>query len=129
MIPLDQLLKDYLPIIILLTLSTGLAIAIVILTHLLGPRRDTKIKLMPYESGMNPIGPAVRRMPVRFYLIAVLFILFDIEVVFFLPWAVVFSQFVKSGQALFILLEMFVFIGILLVGYIYAWKKDAIEWE
>lgn len=129
MIPLDQLLKDYLPIIILLTLSTGLACLIVILTHLLGPRRDTKIKLMPYESGMNPIGPAVRRMPVRFYLIAVLFILFDIEVVFFLPWAVVFSQFVKNGQALFILLEMFVFIGILLVGYIYAWKKDAIEWE
>jgi NADH-quinone oxidoreductase subunit A len=129
MIPLDQLLKDYLPIVILLTLSTGLACLIVILTHLLGPRRDTKIKLMPYESGMNPIGPAVRRMPVRFYLIAVLFILFDIEVVFFLPWAVVFSQFVKSGQALFILLEMFIFIGILLVGYIYAWKKDAIEWE
>jgi NADH-quinone oxidoreductase subunit A len=84
---------------------------------------------MPYESGMNPIGSAVRRMPVRFYLIAVLFILFDIEVVFFMPWAVVFSTFIKNGQALFILLEMFIFIAILLVGYIYAWKKDALEWE
>ena len=126
---LDQLLRDYLPILILLALSTGLAFLIVILTHLLGPRRDTKLKLMPYESGMNPIGPAVRRMPVRFYLIAVLFILFDIEVVFFLPWAVVFSTFIKNGQALFILLEMFIFIAILLVGYIYAWKKDALEWE
>jgi NADH-quinone oxidoreductase subunit A len=126
---LDQLLRDYLPILILLALSTGLAFLIVILTHLLGPRRDTKLKLMPYESGMNPIGPAVRRMPVRFYLIAVLFILFDIEVVFFMPWAVVFSTFIKNGQALFILLEMFIFIAILLVGYIYAWKKDALEWE
>ena len=126
---LDQLLRDYLPILILLVLSTGLACLIVILTHLLGPRRDTKLKLMPYESGMNPIGSAVRRMPVRFYLIAVLFILFDIEVVFFLPWAVVFSTFIKNGQALFILLEMFIFIAILLVGYIYAWKKDALEWE
>jgi len=126
---LDQLLRDYLPILILLTLSTGLACLIVILTHLIGPRRDTKLKLMPYESGMNPIGSAVRRMPVRFYLIAVLFILFDIEVVFFMPWAVVFSTFIKNGQALFILLEMFIFIAILLVGYIYAWKKDALEWE
>lgn len=126
---LDQLLRDYLPILILLTLSTGLACLIVILTHLIGPRRDTKLKLMPYESGMNPIGSAVRRMPVRFYLIAVLFILFDIEVVFFLPWAVVFSTFIKNGQALFILLEMFIFMVILLVGYIYAWKKDALEWE
>ena len=126
---LDQLLRDYLPILILLVLSTGLACLIVILTHLIGPRRDTKTKLMPYESGMNPIGSAVRRMPVRFYLIAVLFILFDIEVVFFLPWAVVFSTFIKNGQALFILLEMFIFMVILLVGYIYAWKKDALEWE
>ena len=126
---LDQLLRDYLPILILLTLSTGLACLIVILTHLIGPRRDTKTKLMPYESGMNPIGSAVRRMPVRFYLIAVLFILFDTEVVFFLPWAVVFSTFIKNGQALFILLEMFIFMVILLVGYIYAWKKDALEWE
>ena len=126
---LDQLLRDYLPILILLTLSTGLACLIVILTHLIGPRRDTKLKLMPYESGMNPIGEAVRRMPVRFYLVAVLFILFDIEVVFFLPWAVVFSTFIKNGQALFILLEMFIFMLILLVGYIYAWKTDALEWE
>ena len=129
LVPLDQLFKDYLPILILLAVATGLAFLVVILGHVLGPRRDTKLKLMPYESGMNPIGPAVRRMPMRFYLIAVLFILFDIEVVFFLPWAVVFSQYVRNGQALFILLEMFLFIAILLVGYIYAWKKDALEWE
>ena len=133
---MDQLTRDYIPIVILLTVSTGLAILIVTLGHLVGPRRDTKLKLMPYESGMNPIGPAVRRMPVRFYLVAVLFILFDIEVIFFLPWAVVFNDFVKgkipgfeSSGGPFILIEMFVFIVILLVGYVYAWKTDALEWE
>jgi NADH-quinone oxidoreductase subunit A len=73
---------------------------------------------------MPVIGPGTRRMPVRFYLIAVLFILFDIEVVFFLPWAVVFRQ-----LGLFGLVEMAIFIIILLVGYVYAWKKGALEWE
>lgn len=126
---LDQFLRDYLPIVILLAVATGLAIIVVVLGHLLGPRRDTKLKLMPYESGMNPIGSGIRRMPVRFYLIAVLFILFDIEVVFFLPWAVAYSHFIERGLGWFFLLEMFLFIVILLVGYIYAWKKDAFEWE
>lgn len=126
---LNQLTQDYLPVVILLTISAGLACLIVILGHILGPRRDTKMKLMPYESGMNPVGAAVRRMPVRYYLVAVLFILFDIEVVFFLPWAVVFNEFVRGGLGVFILAEMFVFIGILLIGYVYAWKKGALEWE
>lgn len=126
---LDQLTTDYLPIVILFAVSTLLGCLIVFLGHIVGPRRDTKLKQMPYESGMNPVGPAVRRMPVRFYLVAVLFILFDIEVVFFLPWAVVFNQFIKNGLGIFSLIEMFVFIGILLIGYVYAWKTDALEWE
>jgi NADH-quinone oxidoreductase subunit A len=115
---------DYLPIAILVILATALAALVVILGHLFGPRRPTDMKGMPYESGMNPYGPGTRRMPVRFYLVAVLFILFDIEVVFFLPWAVVFKS-----LGLFGLIEMFVFILILLVGYVYAWKKGALEWE
>ncbi|HEX7974906.1 MAG TPA: NADH-quinone oxidoreductase subunit A [Anaerolineales bacterium] len=118
------MLKDYLPIVILVILSTGLAGLVVGIGHLFGPRRPTSRKSLPYESGMRPIGPGTRRMPIRFYLIAVLFILFDIEVVFFLPWAVVFR---KLG--LFGLVEMFIFIAILLVGYVYAWKKGALEWE
>src|SRR5260370_11194452 len=97
----DQLTTDYLPIVILLVVASVLACLIVILGHILGPRRDTKLKLMPYESGMNPVGPALRRLPVRFYLVAVLFILFAIEVVFFLPWAAVFYQFLKGGLGLF----------------------------
>jgi NADH-quinone oxidoreductase subunit A len=89
-----------------------------------GPKRQTDRKAAPYESGMSPIGPGTRRVPVRFYLIAVLFILFDIEVVFFLPWAIAFRQ-----LGLFGLVEMLIFIAILLVGYFYAWKKGALEWE
>ncbi|SVB35092.1 uncharacterized protein METZ01_LOCUS187946 [marine metagenome] len=122
--PLQELLRDYLPIAILLGVSTGLAIAMVVLGQILGPRRDTPEKLMPYESGMIPIGTAVRRMPVRYYLIAVLFVLFDIEVIFLLPYAVVLR---KLG--LFGLIEMLVFVMILLVGYVYVWKKGALEWE
>ncbi len=118
------MLQDYLPIAVLIALSTIFAILVVVIGHLFGPKRPTARKAAPYESGMKPIGPGTRRMPVRFYLIAVLFILFDIEVVFFLPWAVVFRQ-----LGLFGLIEMFVFIVILLVGYVYAWKKGALEWD
>jgi NADH-quinone oxidoreductase subunit A len=115
---------EYLPIAILVIIAVIMAGLVIGLGHLFGPRRPTSRKSMPYESGMRPIGPGTRRMPVRFYLIAVLFILFDIEVIFFLPWAVVFR---KLG--LFGLVEMFIFILILLVGYVYAWKKGALEWE
>jgi NADH-quinone oxidoreductase subunit A len=118
------MLIDYLPIGILIILATALAVLVVILGHLFGPRRPSKRKSSPYESGMIPIGPGTRRIPVRFYMIAVLFILFDIEVVFFLPFAVVYR---KLGW--FAIIEMFVFVVILLVGYVYAWKKGALEWE
>lgn len=115
---------DYLPIAVLLLLSTILAVLVIMLGHLFGPRKYVDTKSMPYESGMDPVGPGRRQMPVHFYLIAVLFILFDIEVIFFLPWAVVFKE-----LGLFGLIEMLVFIVILLVGYAYAWKKGALEWE
>jgi NADH-quinone oxidoreductase subunit A len=118
------LLINYLPILILLVISTGLAAFVILLSTFLGPRRPTKRKLQPYESGMTPLGPAQRRMPVKFYLVAVLFILFDIEVIFFYPWAVAFRQ-----LGLFGFIEMLVFVGILLIGYVYVWKKGALEWE
>jgi NADH-quinone oxidoreductase subunit A len=118
------MMQEYIPIAILVILAIGLAGLVVILGHMFGPRRPTERKSMPYESGMRPIGPGTRRMPVRFFLVAILFILFDIEVIFFLPWAVVFR---KLG--LFGLVEMLIFIVILLVGYVYAWKKGALEWE
>lgn len=118
------MLIQYLPLIILLVISSLLAGAAIGLGYLFGPRRPTARKSQPYESGMRPIGPGSRRMPVHFYLVAVLFILFDIEVVFFLPWAIVLRR-----LGLFGLIEMGIFIAILLVGYFYAWKKGAFEWE
>lgn len=118
------MLQAYLPIFVLLVLATAIAGLIVALGHLFGPRRPTPRKDMPYESGMVPLGEGMRRQPIRFYRLAMLFILFDIEVVFFLPWAVVFRR-----LGLFALIEMAVFVGILLVGYVYAWKKGALEWE
>ena len=123
------MLLEYISIALFIAITTLIGVIAIVLGTLFGPRRPAGKKSMPYESGMNPIGPGTRRIPVRFYLIAVLFILFDIEVVFFIPWALVFNDFVKNGQGLFMLGEMLVFIAILLVGYAYAWKKGALEWD
>jgi NADH-quinone oxidoreductase subunit A len=115
---------EYVAIALMIGLATLIALIAIGLGTLFGPKKDSAAKSMPYESGMNPYGEGTRRMPVRFYIIAVLFILFDIEVVFFLPWAITFRQ-----LGLFGLIEMIIFIVILLVGYVYAWKKGALEWE
>jgi len=82
---------------------------------------------MTYESGKDPVGDARLRFNVRFYLIAMIFVVFDIEVVFFYPWAAIYRE--QISQGLLILVEMLVFVGILLVGYVVAWKKGALEWE
>ena len=118
------MLLEYTAIALFILVATAVGFIAIGLGVLFGPRHPTSKKSMPYESGMDPIGPGTRRLPVRFYLIAVLFILFDIEVVFFLPWAIVFRQLGWFG-----LVEMFLFIIILLVGYFYAWKKGALQWE
>jgi NADH-quinone oxidoreductase subunit A len=115
---------EYVAIGLMIALATVVALIAIGLGTLFGPRKQSAAKSMPYESGMNPYGEGTRRMPIRFYLVAVLFILFDIEVVFFLPWAITFRQ-----LGLFGLIEMVIFIVILLVGYVYAWKKGALEWE
>ena len=115
---------EYVAIALMIGLATLIALIAIGLGGLFGPKKESKVKSMPYESGMNPYGEGTRRMPVRFYMTAVLFILFDIEVVFFLPWAITFRQ-----LGLFGLIEMVIFIVILLVGYVYAWKKGALEWE
>lgn len=118
--------SNYLPLFVLLILSTALAGLVVLISIIFGPRRRSKVasKVAPYESGMTAIGVGQRRFPVRFYLIAVLFILFDVEIIFFYPWAVAFRQ-----LGLFGFIEMLIFIGVLLVGYIWIWKKGALEWE
>jgi NADH-quinone oxidoreductase subunit A len=115
---------EFLPIAILIILATVLSVVVVLLGHLFGPRRPTVHKAAPYESGMRPYGPGQRRVSIHFYLVAVLFILFDIEIIFLLPWAVVLRKLDIFG-----LVEMAIFVVILLVGYIYAWKKGALDWE
>jgi NADH-quinone oxidoreductase subunit A len=117
-------LSEFAPIGALILIAVAVVILITLLSWLFGPFKPTTRKSAPYESGMKPIGPAVRRFNVRFYLIAVLFILFDIEVVFFLPWAVVYRDLGLYG-----LITMGIFIVILTIGLIYEWKKGALEWE
>ena len=118
------MLDQYFPIAVLVILAIAVALIAVLLGVIFGPRRPTARKSQPYESGMNPYGPGTRRMSVRYYLIAVLFILFDVEVIFFFPWAVVFRSLGVPG-----LIEMIVFVVILEVAFVYAWKKGALEWE
>lgn len=117
-------LQLFAPIGALLILAIVLTFLVLNLSRILGPRNPTQRKVSPYESGMNPIGPAVRRLPVKFYLIGVLFILFDIEVIFFMPWAVIFRDLGVYG-----LVVMGLFLFILTVGLVYEWKKGALEWE
>jgi NADH-quinone oxidoreductase subunit A len=117
-------LQAFAPIALMVVLSIGLAGLILVISRIFGPHDPTSRKTAPYESGMKPIGPGTRRMPVKFYLVAVLFILFDIEVIFILPYAVVFR-----GLGLYGLAVMGLFTLILTIGLIYEWKKGALEWE
>ncbi len=118
------MLAPYIPLVVIILLAVVLAVLVVIIGHSFGPKRPTPKKALPYESGMVPYGPGTRRMTVRYYLIAVLFILFDIEVVFFMPWAVAFRDLGWQGFAL-----MMAFVIVLEVAHLYAWKKGALEWE
>ncbi len=116
--------SEYLPIAILMVLAIALAAIIIVISYTLGPRRPTARKSIPYESGIRPLTSARQRFPVKFYLVAMLFIIFDIEAVFFYPWAVSFRQLGVYG-----LVEMLIFIGTLLVGYFYILKKGALDWD
>ena len=118
------MIQQYLPLLIILIVAFALGWIVVALGHLFGPRRPTQRKSAPYESGMVPYGNATRRISVRYYLVAVLFILFDVETVFLISWAVVFRDLGIPG-----LISMLVFIGVLVAGFVYAWKKGALEWE
>ncbi|MBI4850500.1 MAG: NADH-quinone oxidoreductase subunit A [Acidobacteria bacterium] len=144
---------NYLPILMMLGLAIIVAGTLVGVSHLLGQYVPNREKLMPYECGKDPVGSAHERFSVKFYMIALLFILFDIEAIFFVPWAVIYRRLaeeVVSGKLvlqvyessanlgfwetliykkMFVFWEMLIFIGILLVGYIYVWKKGILDWR
>jgi NADH-quinone oxidoreductase subunit A len=123
-------LYDYLPILLMFVVAAGFAVGNVLLSQLVGQRKRTRTKLMPYECGKDPVGSARERFSVKFYLIAMIFILFDIEVIFLVPWAAVFKSLAGQAPAMrwFVFLEMMLFVGLLLVGYIYVVKKGAFDW-
>ena len=123
------MLESYVPLLMLMVLVIVSAAAMVGLSHLFSSSRPTAVKSQPYESGIPPFGTARERFEVKFYLVAVLFIVFDIEVVFMMPWAVTFRQLDILGLGVLGgLIEMAAFVVVLVVGYVYVWKRGALEW-
>jgi NADH-quinone oxidoreductase subunit A len=130
-------LFDYVPILVQLLIAVGVALGVIAISNFLGTRKPTAAKLAPYESGMTPIGMAWRRFPIRFYLTAMLFVIFDVEIIFFYPWAVFlrhakeagFAAANEAGYVWFTVTEMLVFMAFLLLGYVYIWKKGALTWD
>src|SRR3712207_4169248 len=118
------MLASYIPLLVLLGLSVAQAVGMVLLSNAVSPTKKTRIKSSPYESGMDPLGGTRERFSVKFYVVAILFIVFDVETVFLVPWAVVMR---KVGVAGFVTAAIFIFI--LTVGLIYEWKKGALEWD
>ena len=118
------MLGAYLPILLLVIVAILFGMVALVFSSLIGSKKPSALKLSPYESGCEPVGTARERFSIKFYLIAMLFILFDIEAVFLYPWAILYKKLGMFGLA-----EMGVFIVILFVGYIYVWKKGALEWE
>src|ERR1700716_4631047 len=109
-------LIDYMPVLLMFVVAAGFALTFIGLSQLVGQRKRTRTKLMPYECGKDPVGSARERFSVKFYLIAMIFILFDIEVIFLVPWAVVFKTLAAQGLGTLAYVEMMLFIGLLLVG-------------
>ena len=124
------MLAEYLPILIFLAVAGALGVLLLVLGYLFAPRSPDSEKLSPYECGFEAFEDSRMKFDVRYYLIAILFILFDLEIAFLFPWAAIFKEIVNTESVrLFGFIEMFVFIGILVVGYVYAWAKGALDWE
>ena len=118
------MLNQYFPILIFMAVGIFMGTVPLLIAYLLGPKRPTKNKLAPYECGFDPQSDVRLPFDVRYYLVAILFILFDLEVAFIVPWAVVFRHLGWYGMV-----TMLVFIALLLVGFLYEWKKGALEWD
>lgn len=118
------MLNAYAPILVLFLVSVFIGVFVIVVSRYLGPQRPSRRKLMPYESGMEPIGQAQQRFPIKFNLVAMIFIVFDIEVMFLFPYALVYKRLGGAGLA-----AVGIFFVILLIGLIYEWKKGALVWE
>ena len=118
------MLAEYLPTLLFLIVATGIGLALLAIGRILGPQRPTLEKLSPYECGFEAFEDARMQFDVRYYLIAIQFIIFDLEIIFIVPWTLVFQDLGARG-----LVTMGLFVGLLFLGYVYAWKKGALEWE
>jgi len=116
--------EQYLPVLFLIAVALGVGGLFTLLGILVGPKKDSAVKRMPFESGMPNEGSGFKRYSVRFYLVAMIFLIFDVEVIFLYPWAVKFRELGWFGFS-----ELLVFLAILVLGLAYAWKKGALEWE
>ena len=124
------MLETYFPVLMFMLVGIAFGCAPMVLGKLLGPSRPNSEKLTPFECGFEPFEDARMKFDVRYYLIAILFILFDLEIAFLFPWASIFGEIVESeAMRWFGFIEMFIFIGILAIGYAYAWAKGALDWE
>lgn len=120
-------MPSYVPIVILGAIALGFGVFTLVMSHLLGRPRPNDAKQSTYECGMPPVGTARERFPIKFYLVAMLFIVFDIETIFLYPWAVTYRS--SGSMMLFNFGEMAVFVAILLVGYVYIWRRGGFEWD
>ena len=129
---MDFHLSTYYPILIFLVLILGFAISALLASHFIGPRKKpTDVKMMPYESGMDPIGDARQRFDVKFYLVAILFLVFDVELLFLYPWAAAYQEGTIGRPALasIVFVEILAYLGTVVVAYIYAWRKGVLSWR
>jgi NADH-quinone oxidoreductase subunit A len=123
----DNYAQTYFPVLIQMVIAIGLAAGLIGASSLLGKRAKSPLKDTPYESGMAPVGSARERFSVKFYMVGMIFILFDIEAVFLYPWAVVYRD-LNVGGKLFGFAEMLVFVAVVMIGFFYVWKKGALDW-
>ena len=124
------MLENYFPVLVFILVGLAFGCVPILLGWLVAPSRPDSEKLSPFECGFAPFEDARMKFDVRYYLIAIIFIIFDLEIAFLLPWATIFQEIVNTSEMKFFgFVEMFVFIGILVVGYVYAWAKGALEWE
>mgnify|MGYP002814687023 CR=1 FL=1 len=123
-------LTNYLPVALIIVMALGFVVANLVLSHLIGPQADGSTKAISYESGMNPIGTTRKRFNVRFYIMAMTFLVFDVEIIFMYPWAVTYSQLEPgSGESLLFLGRILFFITTSIIAYVYAWKKGVFRWD
>ena len=127
------MIDQYAPLALLLVAAGGFGLVLVLMSSIaprvLGTMRPNAVKASPFECGMEPVGTARTRFPVRYYLVALVFVVFDLEAVFIYPWAVAYKDMVATGQGTFVLMEMMVFMLVLAVGLVYLWRRGALDWE